>query len=143
LKEFQFNSIQRGLFFAILPSAIFFSGLAFTIFPKWLDERVIILTGALLLTLAMLLDGPSLVFHFPNSALLMAIGQGFQGLGSGLLNIPGLPQMRIQANLAFPQREQEINDYCSGLFNSFYAVGQVIGPIFGSYFAFYHGYRYT
>ena len=33
----------------------------------------------------------------------------------------------------FPLKESEVNDISSGLFNSFLGIGQILGPLYGSY----------
>ena len=51
--------------------------------------------------------------------------------------------MMHQANLAFPGQGDIINDYCSGIFNSCLGIGQVSGPLVGSYVTIALGFRYT
>ena len=60
--EFNYDSLYRGLFFAILPINLGIAAFSFPIWPKWLDQRVLILGTSFVLSLALLLNGPSIVF---------------------------------------------------------------------------------
>jgi len=43
----------------------------------------------------------------------------------------------------YPMQEQEINDLSSAVFNTFLGIGQISGPLFGSYMTVEHGFRLT
>jgi hypothetical protein len=48
--------------------------------------------------------------------------------------IPALSEMIDVALLLYPESSEiKINDISSGLFNMFIGIGQIIGPIYGSY----------
>jgi hypothetical protein len=61
--------------------------------PKWIDKRVYLILSALLNTIGLLLIGPSKVFSFPDSSVLIGIGQLFFGIALAFLNIYSLPEM--------------------------------------------------
>jgi hypothetical protein len=74
---------------------------------------------------------------------MIGIGQLLQGWATSNLVVLSLPEMINQANIAFPGRPDEINDYCSGIFNSCLGIGQISGPLVGSYVTLSLGFRYT
>ena len=87
--------------------------------------------GALFGSFSMLFVGPS--HSFTNSLALMAAGQLLIG-GFGLfLMVPVIPEMINSASTFYPDQIIEITDISAGVFNSGLGIGQVIGPIFGSY----------
>jgi MFS family permease len=87
--------------------------------------------GALLSSFSMLLIGPS--HYLPNELYLMGLGQLCIG-GFGLfLMVPVIPEMISAGNKLYPGKLIEVTDVSAGVFNSGLGVGQVIGPIFGSY----------
>ena len=48
--------------------------------------------------------------------------------------------------MAFPGHEDDVSNYCSGIFNSSLGIGQICGPLFGSNVAAsmgVNGFRYT
>ena len=54
-----------------------------------------------------------------------------------------LPEVLHQANFHFKGNEEYNVNYCSGIFNTFLAFGQVVGPLFGSNAVSLIGFRYT
>lgn len=69
----------------------------------------------------------------PNELYIMAIGQLLIG-GFGLfLMVPVIPEMIVSASSYYPGRIIEVTDVSAGVFNSGLGIGQVLGPIFGSY----------
>ena len=75
--------------------------------------------------------GPS--HYLPNEIYVMAIGQLLIG-GFGLfLMVPVIPEMINSASAYYPNKIIEITDVSAGVFNSGLGIGQVLGPIFGSY----------
>ena len=95
--------------------------------------------GALFGSFSMLFVGPS--YSLPNSLLLMAIGQLLIG-GFGLfLMVPVIPEMINSASTYYPDQIIEITDISAGVFNSGLGLGQVLGPIFGSYMTKSFGFR--
>ncbi len=63
----------------------------------------------------------------------MGIGQLFIG-GFGLfLMVPVIPEMINAGSKYYPSKIIELTDISAGVFNSGLGIGQVVGPIFGSY----------
>ena len=63
----------------------------------------------------------------------MGLGQLLIG-GFGLfLMVPVIPEMITAASVHYPGRIIEVTDVSAGVFNSGLGLGQVLGPIFGSY----------
>ena len=54
-----------------------------------------------------------------------------------------LPEVMHQANAHFVGNEEYNVNYCSGIFNTFLAFGQVVGPLFGSNLVSFLGFRHT
>ena len=47
--------------------------------------------------------------------------------------VPTLPEMIDSVIHKFPEQDSKVTDITAGVFNSFLGLGQVIGPIYGSY----------
>lgn len=109
--------------------------------PKWIDNRVYIMNSAALSVVAFLFCGPSEVFNFTNNIYMIAFGCALSGPAISQFIVLALPEMMKQANLAFPNQEDRVSSYCSGMFNSVLGIGQIIGPLFGSYAYEMSGYR--
>ena len=67
--------------------------------------------------------GPSQMFGFSDSLLLMGIGQGLVGVFIPYLLIPGLPEMVDCSLPLYPGEEREVNDLSSGVFAAFLGIG--------------------
>ena len=81
------------------------------------------ITAAFTESISLLLIGPSKVFGFGDHPSLIGVGQVLCGTSMGVLNVLSLPEMIKQANLAFPGREDDVSNYCSGIFNSSLGIG--------------------
>lgn len=79
--------------------------------------------------------GPSELFHFPDSIWIMAAGQIFHGLVDPFLLVPVLPEMINSVVNNKRGQEERINDLSAGVFNCFLGMGQICGPLYGSYMA--------
>ena len=132
-----------GFMFALTPIFYLFNGILTSYQPKWISKRVYLILGALIGTVGMLFIGPSRAFSFPDSWIMIAIGQCLFGISLSQLNIFSLPEMMEQANIAYPGQEQDVDDRCSGVFNSCLGIGQVVGPLLGSYLSVQIGFRFT
>ena len=74
----------------------------------------------------------------------MGVGQALVGIFTATMMIPGLPEMVEAMKPKFPkEQERLVNDYSSGIFNSFLGFGQVLAPIYGSTVTASLGFRLT
>lgn len=55
------------------------------------------------------------------------------GLVDPFVLIPSLPEMIEAAVQKYPDHEYKINDLSAGVFNCFLGIGQVTGPLYGSF----------
>jgi len=130
-----------GNYFAILPVFYMLAGVLMQYYPKWMDNRVYLIGIGYLNTIAALFNGPSQILSLPDSIWCIIVGQMLIGLTCAQLNVFALPEMMRQANKAFPGRGNDVNDYCSGIFNSCIGIGQVSGPIIGAFLTSKIGFR--
>jgi len=50
-----------------------------------------------------------------------------------MMVIPALPEMSTVACNIYPDKKHEASDLSSGAFNSMLGLGQMLGPLYGSY----------
>ena len=74
LVEFDLSSMQIGLFFATWPGFYIPASIGVQYFPQRIDKRVTIILSAFMTTIAFVFVGPSEIFNFPNSLVLMGVG---------------------------------------------------------------------
>ena len=111
--------------------------------PNSVDKRVTLIISSLLTGLSFLVVGPSQLFAFPDSLVLMGVGQALAGIFTAFMFIPGLPEMVESALPLHPGQERKVNDLSSGLFNSFLGFAQFIAPVYGSFMVEAVGFRVT
>ena len=111
--------------------------------PKSVDKRFTLIISSLLTGVSFLVVGPSQLFAFPDSLVLMGVGQALAGIFTAFMFIPGLPEMVESALPLYPGQEREVNDLSSGLFNSFLGFAQFIAPVYGSVMVEAVGFRLT
>ena len=66
--------------------------------PRRIEKRVTIIISCFLSGVGYFFVGPSDLFEFPDSLILMGIGQALAGIFSAFLIVPGLPEM-VEATL--------------------------------------------
>jgi MFS family permease len=143
LAEFDLNSMQIGLFFAIWPVFYIPASITVQYFPRRIDKRVTIIISAFFIGIAFIFVGPSKMLGFPNSLMLMGIGQALVGVFTAFMMIPGLPEMVESTIPLYPGQERRVNNLSAGIYNSFLGFGQVIAPAYGAFFTEAIGFRWT
>ena len=80
--------------------------------------------------------------YLPNSVIIMAIGQFFNGAFANFFLITTLPVMINDAVEGFPHNKIEVTDKSSGVVSSMFCLGQGLGPIYGSNMVNLIGFRW-
>eukprot|EP00347_Sterkiella_histriomuscorum_P003211 403365165 len=131
--------------FTYTVSTVFVSSLS-----KRIPRRLFIFASFILLSISMLLQGPSVMFGLPDSNWLMFIGYSISGIAQGFVFIPLLPEaiesIYIKEQIVEGENEyqdQILNDIASGLYSTFYSIGQILAPTLGGALYDYIGYRRT
>jgi len=89
--------------------------------PKWVEIRVTLFFGSLLLGGGMLLVGP--VYEDQNLNVML-IGLGLSGLFLGPIMIPNMSEMMIATKIQYPESDLEhANSLLSGMLNCCYGLG--------------------
>lgn len=70
--------------------------------PFWVEKRVTMISATLFVSIAYLLAGPSKMFHFPDSLVILGIGLAMVGIFSPFMMIPALPEMTEVSSERFP-----------------------------------------
>ena len=144
LVEFNLTQLQIGFFFGIWPVFYIPASIAVQFVPSYIEKRVTIILSAIMSGVAFIFVGPSQMLDFPNTLVMMAIGQALVGIFTATMMIPGLPEMVESMKPKFPkEQERQVNDYSSGIFNSFLGFGQVLAPMYGSTVTANYGFRLT
>jgi len=85
--------------------------------------------------------GPFPFFFMAHKVWPTAIACLFAGFFQGVAMVPVVSEiMRVHSH--FPDKEQ-LNDYACGLFTTFYALGDMIGPILGNALYLNLGFAWT
>lgn len=85
--------MQIGFFFAIMPVFYIPSSIFVQYLPERTDKRATIIIACFLTSIAFVFVGPSQIFGFSDSLVLMGIGQALVGVFTAYMMIPGLPEM--------------------------------------------------
>jgi len=90
----------------------------------------------------MFLVGPSKLLGIYNSPSFIILGLAITGFGCGMVIIPVLPDMIEAAEEKYPfLHEDELHNNISGLFIAAQGLGETLGPILGSTFEEFYGFR--
>lgn len=99
------------------------------------------ITGMWLMGAGCFFVGPSQVFDFSNTLLVMAIGQAFCGIFYPICLIPSLPAMIEEVQKHYPGQDDNVKNLVSGMFNSIIGIGMFTGPLLGAFFTKEYGFR--
>ena len=135
--------MQIGIFFAIFPVAYIPCSMLQQYMPNKIEKRVRMILASVISAVAFLCVGPSELFRFGDSLVVMGIGQFFVGVTLAIQLIPGLPEMVECALEHYPTQERDVKNMSSAMYNSLLGVGQVIAPLYGSSLTQLVGFKHT
>eukprot|EP00347_Sterkiella_histriomuscorum_P018430 403345538 len=96
----------------------------------------IIIVAFLFQSLGVFLMGPSEKLSLPNLMIFTAIGLVIAGFSSPFISVPSYPEMQhalLNSDDGKRYDPDQLSDILSGLFNSAYSFGTILGPITASY----------
>jgi len=100
------------------------------IIPKWVEIRVVLMTGAFCLGSSVLLVGP---FFEEKNLAVMCVGLFISGSFLGPLMIPNMAEMMFATKISYPESDLEhANSLLSGILNCCYGAGGALGPLMGA-----------
>lgn len=142
LEEFGYQAVFIGFSFAV-PTLIYAttSPLIYVITSNMKKSGVICI-GYMIVCLSFFLIGPSQLLGIYNSPSITVVGLAIMGFGCGMIIIPIMPDMIESVEERYPTiDEQELHNNISGLFIAFQGIGETSGPIMGSVFESFYGFR--
>mmetsp|Transcript_34872 Transcript_34872/g.34536 ORF Transcript_34872/g.34536 Transcript_34872/m.34536 type:complete len:140 (+) Transcript_34872:986-1405(+) len=77
--------------------------------------------------------GPTQILPIPNSLLLIGLFMFLGGITSAHTIIPTLPEIIEAGKNELNYPAEVLNDLSSGLFNMFFAFGEILGPLIGNH----------
>ena len=97
--------------------------------PKWIEIRVTLIIGCILLGGSVLLVGP---VHEDN-LIVMIIGLFLTGALLAPIVIPNMNEMMNATKIAYPESDLEhANSLLSGILNGCFGIGQALGSLMGA-----------
>eukprot|EP00347_Sterkiella_histriomuscorum_P019495 403341410 len=143
LNDYKLNQLQIGLFFTILPVFYIPCSILVQFMPRGIEKRAILIVACALSFFVNLCVGPSQILGFPDSIIMMGVGQALHGIVDPFILVPSLPEMINSVADKYPYNETQVNDLSSAIFNCFLGIGQISGPLFGSIMTEYFNFRLT
>lgn len=131
MEDYGLSQTYQGLIFAIMP-LMYMVGTFMTPYavPRWVEIRVTLIIGMIMLSLSMILVGP---FFEEKNLTVMLIGLFLTGSFLGPTIIPNMAEMMFATKRAFPTSDLEhANSLLSGMLSCCYGAGQAAGPLLGS-----------
>ncbi|KAM3139476.1 hypothetical protein pb186bvf_008501 [Paramecium bursaria] len=129
--QFGLKEYQASLIFGTL-SVVYITTINFI--PKLcrvLDKKIVLFIGLEIGVVGVFLIAPA--FFFPQVWWISFIALPFIGLSNSFCVLPCIPQYMEYMSLIIqdPTVKTSISDLSSGLFISFYSLGNFVGPVFG------------
>ena len=120
--DYNLSQTYQGLIFAIMP-LMYMIGVILTplCIPKWVEIRVTLITGLMILGGGVLLVGP---FFEDQNLIIMLIGLFISGTFMGPTIIPNMAEMMYATRQKYPSADLEhANSLLSGMLSCMYGLG--------------------
>lgn len=139
--EFNISELTLGVLFSIKEAGYTISQLvlSFMMGQECKNNKLAIFWGLLFTGVWHSIVGPA--EFLPNSLAVMILGNFMVTFGGGTFFILVLTELIKDATEKHPGQEIEASDISAGVFNSMLCLGQMVGPIYGSYATKYLGFR--
>ena len=111
--------------------------------PEKIEKRVTIIVASVIACLAFICAGPSDILKFPDTLLVMGLGQAILGISYALIMVASLAEMIEGGMEKYATQEKAVNSMCPAMFTSYLGLGQVISPVFGSYLETLLGFQHA
>jgi len=141
LFRFGLNEHNVGLIFALQTVTFAITTRLVHLVPQYFDKRSIITPAIIFSGIIAFLYGPSELLGLPNELWVICAGFGISGifLAFGLVSV--VPEMINALSYKYDSENPKLNDLVSGLFNAGFGMGQIIGPLAGSFLTHTTTYR--
>lgn len=140
MHQYTDNTMVISIMFSIGTFAYALSMPMMACLPKRLDRRLWLMTGLILNSLSGFLLGPEPLLNFPHNIAFVIIGISLLGVGCAFSMVPSIPEFMDIGIKIYPSEKVAVGDMSSGLFNSAYSAGALIGPIVGGYLDSFFGF---
>ena len=140
MHDYTNSTILISVMFSIGTFAYAFSMPIMSILPKRFDRRIWLMIGLLLSSISGFFLGPETLLNLPHNIVFVIIGISILGVGCAFSMVPSIPEFMHIGHQLYPEEKEAIGDMSSGLFNSAYSAGALIGPIAGGYLESYFGF---
>ena len=142
---------DMGFYFVILSIPYLFAALAFPFIFSKFPRKLLFVLCFLFSSLAIGMMGPSKILGMPDKSMpLMLIGMFLLGFMQAFCFIPTIPeimdviQLKYKIILGYDEDfDAKLNDSISSLYNLFYCLSSLIGPILGGLMYDHLGYEST
>ena len=140
MHDYTDNTMIISIMFSIGTFAYAFSMPIMSILPKRYDRRLWLLIGLFLCSVSGFLLGPERILNLPHNICFVIIGISILGVGCAFSMVPSIPEFMDLGLKMYPKEKEAVGDMASGLFNSAYSAGALIGPIVGGYLDSFFGF---
>ena len=121
LTSLGYTEVTIGLFFAIYPSFYVCGCLLYSIMPRGVEKRLIIMVALFVFGLGNFMAGPAQLF--PNSFTLMCCGQAVLGVAGACMLVPTFAEIIEAVQVRRLANEKTVTYVASGMFNTVLATG--------------------
>jgi MFS family permease len=133
LLTFGLNIVEIGVVFSV--GTLSYSACMIVIgkYSHNLKRSYLMVLGCVFYIISFLLLGPQSIIGLPKNIWIVSVGMVVLGLGATLTVLPVIPEFISLCGEVYKNEEEGVGDLSSGMFDSSYLVGSLIGPIMSGY----------
>ena len=98
---------------------------------KHYNKKSALIFGTIVCSVSYIFLGPYEGIGLPSHLWLIILGLCIMGIGCAFSLVPSIPEFINIGSDIYPDDQEGVGDMASGLFNSSYSAGILIGPLFG------------
>lgn len=131
LKNFTSNDFIIALLFSVGTLTYALTIPLINLLDKNYNKKTALIIGTIVCSISYVFLGPYQGFKLPQNLGLIILGLCIMGIGCAFSLVPSIPEFINIGSEIYPNDKEGVGDMASGLFNSAYSAGILIGPLVG------------
>ena len=131
LSDYTSNQLFIALLFSVGTITYALTIPLISLLHKDYNKKTVLIFGTLICSLSYIFIGPYEGIGLPPRLWITIVGLSLMGIGCAFTLVPSIPEFIYIGSEIYPDEKEGVGDMASGLYNSAYSAGILIGPLVG------------